>query len=293
MKKFWRKHNRILLSPYHSVTEALSYGEILFLVTLFALVLWLLFPKETLEQKVLREHKNNDLSIVYLENMIKFNPDNYKLLFRFADMHFQQKHFQKGHFRVIEGIVNRLMDSDDPRIRAGALKLGDNIFKREYFLIQDPQQRRELVHRNSTLLERLLLSSGERAYQEDLLTYVAESGSPEAYIGLIKRLAQKDVMWQKKVAEYYVSHNDLRKGFEAYQGLLLRTEGLAEQKALLLHTLKVATYGSFFREGIALVERYESRFVDDDQVFEAILRFYLAAGAQEKARAYALKRQEP
>ncbi len=291
MKKFWRKHNRILFSPYATLTEAVSVGEILFLVLIFAGVLYLLFPRETLEQKVLKERQNNDLAIVYLENMLKFNPENYKLLFHFADMHFQQKHFQQGHFKVIEEMVMRLLHAYDPRIRAGALKLGDNIFKRQYFLIKDPHQRKRLVERNSRLLEQLLLSSEDVKYQSDLLTYVAESGTKAQYIELIKKLAQKDPVWQEKLAEYYIAHDALRQGFATYVSMLADAGNKARQKALLLRTLKVAMYGSYFKEGRIIAQRYESAFVDDDEVFEAILRFYLAAGEQQHARAYALKRK--
>jgi len=47
------------------------YYELIFLVAVFATILVLLYPKELIRTQVLNEGKNLDLSIVYLNYLIK------------------------------------------------------------------------------------------------------------------------------------------------------------------------------------------------------------------------------
>ena len=65
--------------------EVMSYSGILGVFLLFALVLYLLYPKEMLEQNVLKESSNYDLTEIYLENMLRQDPDNTELMIALAN----------------------------------------------------------------------------------------------------------------------------------------------------------------------------------------------------------------
>lgn len=60
--------------------EVISYLEALFIFIVFAFVLYMLYPKDMLYRQVLSESSNYDLTAIYLENMIRLEPENKALI---------------------------------------------------------------------------------------------------------------------------------------------------------------------------------------------------------------------
>jgi len=63
-----------------------SYREIAVLFLTFLLVLFFLYPKDLLEQHVLTEESNYDLSILYLQNMLQHDKENEALILSLAKL---------------------------------------------------------------------------------------------------------------------------------------------------------------------------------------------------------------
>ena len=60
-------------------SSILSLAEILGIVIVFSFVLYLLFPKDNIDQIIEEKSKNTNLSINYLESMLLYYPDNYRI----------------------------------------------------------------------------------------------------------------------------------------------------------------------------------------------------------------------
>ena len=67
------------VNNHDSSTSILSIKEIVGIVVIFSLVLYLVFPKENIDEILEGKGKNTDLSINYLESMLLYYPDSVKL----------------------------------------------------------------------------------------------------------------------------------------------------------------------------------------------------------------------
>jgi hypothetical protein len=61
-------------------TEVVTYLEALSIFFVFVFILYILYPKDMLYKQVLSESSNYDLTAVYLENMIRLEPENKTLI---------------------------------------------------------------------------------------------------------------------------------------------------------------------------------------------------------------------
>ncbi len=266
--------------------KIIGLSEIIFLFAAFSFVLYMLFPKETLKQKVLKEKKSNDLAIVYIKNIVKFDKRNYELLFHYADIHFRE-----NHFKAVKDIVESLLRSNVPDIKNRAILLGEKLFKREFFLLKKEEDRNKLLKKYQDMLQDMLLASKDENFQNDILNYFAQSKDKDKYLLALKKLAAKDDEWKIKLAKYFVAHHDLKSALNIYKNMLYDTKGYKDKREILLNTIEVLTYGGFFDQGVKIVRDFEKTFINDDEVFEKIIRFYLAAAKEKSARRYILMRQ--
>jgi len=276
---------REILSKTPTEIKVISLPEIIFIFGVFCFVLYMLFPKETLKQKVLKEKKSNDLAIVYIKNIVKFDNRNYELLFHYADIHFKE-----NHFLAVKRIVELLLQSNIPDIREKAILLGEKLFKRQFFLLKKTKEREKLLKEYQNMLTDMLLVSHDENFQTDILNYLAQSDDKNKYISMLKKLAKIDDKWKMKLATHHLAHNKLNEALMLYEDLLQNAQIYSEKKKIFVEAIKVLTYGGFFTRGVKIMQKYEDLFLYDDEVFEKIVRFYLAAGKQTNARKYILKR---
>lgn len=83
-----------------------SYPEVLGIFMMFSVVLYLLFYENKLEEQVMKESSNYDLTVAYLENMLKQDPKNEELLLALA------KAVQKsGNVDLSSKLLNTLSNS--------------------------------------------------------------------------------------------------------------------------------------------------------------------------------------
>ena len=266
--------------------NAVGVKDIIFLFAIFAFVLYMLFPKETLKEKVLKETKSNDLALVYIENMINFDYKNYQLLLHYADIHFKEDHFDS-----VRDIVKILLKSDNPEIQKSASVLGEKVFKREYFLLEKQEDRKKLLKKYESVIQEMIFISKDKNFQNDLLIYLKENYSKDEYAKLLKKLSKLDNIWKEKLAQYYVEHNNLQDALTLYKEMLYAQTPYKDKKIIFSKVVEILMFGSFFEEGVKIVQKYENLFLEDEEIFEQVIRFYLASNNSKKAREYILKRE--
>ncbi len=265
--------------------NAVGIKDIIFLFITFSFILYALFPKETLKEKVLKETKSNDLALVYIENMINFDYKNYELLLHYADIQFKEE-----NFKAVQGIVGTLLKIDNKEIQKSALTLGEKLFKREYFQLKKQEDKEKLLKEYQNIIKDMVLISKDEKFQNDILSYFSASDNKDEYIKLIEKLSKIDNKWEIKLAEYYLANNKLQKALIIYKKRLSNSKSYNNKKIIFKKIIQILKFGSFFKEGSKIMQKYENLFIKDDEIFEQIIRFYISAGEQKKARKYILKR---
>lgn len=116
-----------------------SKREIVLLFLVFSIILIILYPKDVLEQQVLKETSNYDLSISYLENMLRQDPKNESLMYMLA-----QQTLRAGKRDRAYSLLQTLLNSKDLKIKQDSNILAYKLAKEEYFSTQD-------IHRKETI----------------------------------------------------------------------------------------------------------------------------------------------
>ena len=93
-----------------SSTSILSVKEIIGIIAVFSFMLYLLFPKENINEIIEEKGKNTNLSINYLESMLLYYPDNIKLEMLLLNNYNSANKKQKA-FKLIKKILSQTKDS--------------------------------------------------------------------------------------------------------------------------------------------------------------------------------------
>lgn len=99
------------LSKYGKGNQVVSIWEIVFLFGIFAFVLYILYPKEMLHRQVLSEKSNYELTGVYLQNMLRLEPSNTKLMLATVDVS-----LERGNLELTEKLLSVLEQENNPDI---------------------------------------------------------------------------------------------------------------------------------------------------------------------------------
>ncbi len=263
---------------------AISIREIVFIFFVFSFILYFLFPKESLKEKVLKETKSNELVLVYIENMIKFDPQNYKLLLHFADISLKE-----DNFYTTKAIVQALLKVKNKDAKKSAIVLGEKLFKRQYFLLKSKKEKRKLIEEYKDMLFDMVMVSNDDKLREDILTYILSQKDKEEYLRFLKALSKKSPFWKRKLADFYLSRSKYQKAFLLYKELLKIKLSFKEKREVFSKIVDVLVYGGLFKEGIKIVKNYENIFLNDKEISKKIIKFYLAANRADLARRYVLK----
>ncbi len=108
--------------------QVTTYKELIIIFTIFTLILIALYPKDLLEEHILRENSNYDLSMLYLENMLKNDPTNEKLMLSLAT-----QSLRSGRKDLAARLLSLLHQSKDPQILYKAYRESYTLEKEDYF----------------------------------------------------------------------------------------------------------------------------------------------------------------
>ena len=99
------------LDKYSKGNQVVSIWEIVFLFGIFTFVLYILYPKEMLHRQVLSEKSNYELTGVYLQNMLRLEPANTKLMLAAANVS-----LERGNLDLTEKLLSVLEKESNPSI---------------------------------------------------------------------------------------------------------------------------------------------------------------------------------
>ena len=116
-----------------------TYKEIIIGFIAFSIIFILLYPKEMLQDQVISENANYDLSILYLQNMLKHDPKNEKLMLALATQSIKANKKDLGY-----KILQLLKNSKNRYTRRKAYTLSYKIAKQNYFYLKKRHAYRKL-----------------------------------------------------------------------------------------------------------------------------------------------------
>jgi len=166
-----------------------TYKEIVIGFVTFALILIILYPKDMLQQQVLSEEANYDLSMLYLQNMLKNDPDNEELMYNLA------KQSLKGKNRDLAyRLLKLLRKSKDRLIREEAYHLSYKILKENYYYLLQQGKKDEA----SKLLEEM------RQLNHYIALHTTETDA-------LEKLYNESIFLEDKLTAYYTLQKILQK----------------------------------------------------------------------------------
>ncbi|CAA6823852.1 MAG: Extracellular Matrix protein PelB, partial [uncultured Sulfurovum sp.] len=144
----------------------LSLGELLGIISVFAFVLYLLFPKGNIEEFLETQGHNNNLSIHYLKSMILYHPDNIEL-----KMILMKKYTQSGKEKEALALNRKLIKNTSNKERLISLKKIEYLLEKKLYFQNTSEEK--LINLKEKLLAYYVLTTDKRDY----LFFFAESNS--------------------------------------------------------------------------------------------------------------------
>jgi hypothetical protein len=117
----------------------LSYKEIFLIFLTFSLILILLFPKDILKERLLREDSNYDLSVLYLQNMMRHDELNENFIMLLA-----MRSAKIGKNDLATKLTKLLLRSKDINIQKEATLLRYKLLKEDYFYLKAKKDKKEV-----------------------------------------------------------------------------------------------------------------------------------------------------
>ena len=115
-----------------------TYKELLFTFIVFAVILFVLYPKDLLKEQIVSEKSNYDLSMLYLKNLLKHDPKNESLQIILAE-----QSLRSGAKLESIALLDKLIKSKNEKIRKKAFLLDYELKKDNYYYIKDKKLKRK------------------------------------------------------------------------------------------------------------------------------------------------------
>ncbi len=209
--------------------------EIFLLFFSFLGILFLLYPKESLQKQVLAEKSNFDLTAIYLQNLMKLNPKDRELILVMAKTLYQQKKYD-----LAINLLKILNENPDKKIAEDAILLHLQINNTRLEEEKNELVLQKIKDENSKLLKSIVYSKHKDENTSKTLYYAAlSSGDKESALKFNKSILdfvekQERIKWFKN---YHYLANDLNEIQEDIYALKVLIKEDKNESKMWLNTL--------------------------------------------------------
>jgi len=282
-----------------------------FVLTFTAMVgigLALMFPRETLRERLLGEGRAVDgLSMAYLEAWWRASPDDSGFMAVLAE-----QYARTGRLDEAESMLGRLearynaarqgpvRNPADADLPGQVLRTRIEIMQQRAFAAQpDTPERKLYVDRLAGLLDQAVPMPWSRGDLEDLATTARAVNALKPAQAFYRALAKSDParaeLWNAQAASAALAGGDYQQAAEALFSAQARATDPAEQRRLFLAGLKTLQSGNLLDQALAQAEQRGGKLLDNAEVLRYLTRLALAANRPEQAARYVerLLRQPP
>jgi hypothetical protein len=200
-----------------------SYKEIVIGFIAFALILFVLYPKDLIMNQILQEKSNYDLSVLYLKNMLRNDPKNEKLILTLA-----QKSIKSQNRDLALRLLELLKKSKHPEVQKQAYLLSYKLLKQNYFFLQNKHETLKMQKLRIKLEKVFLFILNRHFYQEKNLPMLYKEAmflqSQPAQYKLLKEMLKKKQKNVKLLSDALYLATKLKKYDEALNYVQILTK---------------------------------------------------------------------
>jgi len=164
-----------------------SNKELLFLVAVFIFILIQLYPKNVLQKIIEDDHSDYALTMVYLKDLLKHNPNDEML-----NLVYLKKKMEVRDINVSIPLANRLMYSQKEIIRNQATLLAFNAYMIQYFQTKNTYEKHKIYNKIRKLFYTIYVT---KLYDNDAKQWYSNAtfvqNEPARYYFLKQLLAKK------------------------------------------------------------------------------------------------------
>ncbi|AGW94774.1 tetratricopeptide repeat protein [Cupriavidus sp. DF5525] len=247
----------------------------------------LMFPRETLRERLLGQGRTMDgLTVAYLEAWSKAAPDDPGFMAVLAE-----QYARSGRLDEAEAMLARMQALQRADLSATILRTRIDIAQQRTWAAQpDTPERAQFLAQAQALLKEATARRWTIAELQRLAMQARELGATDALAGFYRELARADRghadFWNRQLAEIAVSGGNYRDAARALFAAQARAGTLAEQRALFLKAVQTLQSGNLLDEALAEAERHAGPLLDDPEVLRYLTRLALAANRPEQAARY-------
>lgn len=253
--------------------------------------LGLMFPRETLRERLLGQGRTVDgLTVAYLEAWSRVAPNDVNFLGVLAE-----QYARSGRLDDAEKMLDRMqtvqgIDASGPILRTRI----DITLQRAYAAQPDTPERAEYMAHMKTLLatatEQRQLSRWTLAELQGLATQASQAGATEPAGKLYSALATRDPahadFYNKQLAGIALGSGDYRESANALFEAQTRTSNPEEQRKLFLQALQTLQSGNLLEEALIQADRRGGKLLNDPDVLRFLTKLALAANRPDVASRY-------
>ncbi len=273
-----------------------------FVLTFTAMVgigLALMFPRETLRERLLGEGRAVDgLSVAYLEAWLRATPEDSGFMAVLAE-----QYARTGRLEEAEALLGRLearyaasrsgpaRKSADADLPGQILLTRIEIAQQRAFAAQpETPERKHYIELLSGLLDQAVPMQWGRGDLEELATTARSINALKPAQQFYRALAKSDParagLWNAQAASAALAGGDYRQAAEALFAAQARATEPAEQRRLFLAALKTLQSGNELDQALAQAEQRGGKLLDNPEVLRYLTRLAMAANRPEQAARY-------
>lgn len=258
-------------------------GLTLFTVVV-AVVFVLMVPNPTLERRAIESRRGDLLTVAYLANLLRTDPDDPALRFALA-----RQQLARNETDAARATLRPLLDSPDPQLRADSHWRDWLSYREAWSRLPDGSPLRPALHK--AMLRRLHELAAE-TWPEDMQVRIAADAFTlgERALGsqTIKALARRpgtrfDAGWYAESARTLLEAGDYRGGAELYLVARKRATSLQARRSHYLAALHTLQAGNLLDEAVTTAERELDDLADDTETLYAVVVLARACGRPDVA----------
>lgn len=273
----------------HAERPVLAPGWLIALMAaMVCIALWLLYPRQDLERR-LSDTTESALSLSYLNNLLRSDPDNPRLRLLLA-----QRQMANGNAADARATLQPALDSSQPEIHRDALWVLWELTYTEYQRTPEKDSARRDALRQ-TLREQLHVLAREKwpvERQRRLVTLAAQFNEPALGIALNSSLAAEQTT-PREAAQFYeraarqaLAVSDYASCAEFYLLARKATTDPQQAKRLFLAAVRALQSGNQPLAALELAEREVGALIDDPEILFFLTELARSAGRPDVADRY-------
>jgi predicted Zn-dependent protease len=247
----------------------------------------LIFPGHGLLSQKSAKQRPDDVSLTYLGNLARKEPENAELRFTLA-----QKETEIGKIREARAALEPLYNHADPAVRQRA-RLQDFKLQMQEMTARAPGSKER--ERDTERLRQELVGMSQYEWPASGLSELADLANQvgarklraDIYLRIAKGDGQVDRKWIDKAGATVLADGEYDTAADIYFLAMDRAQSREDKKHYFMSAVQALQAANRPREALAAAERHAGPLLDDDEMLRFMVKLAQASNDTKRAQAYA------